>query len=130
MANKASAFWNQEEPAQLWIVHRDRANELLMADPSLFSCDVKSFIHLPGGHSEGWPDLLKNIMLNYYSFMRSGKSLLTDKPSFDTFEDGHLSICIMDAILQSHAEGKWIPVNGKLQQGWHVRYFTRRERLV
>jgi predicted dehydrogenase len=108
--SQSSVFWNQEEPEKLWIGHRDRANEILLADPSLFTPEARSAIHHPGGHNEGWPDALKNMMLNFYSFVRDGKSLKTDKPNFATFEDGHISMCITDAILESNQQQKWVKV--------------------
>jgi predicted dehydrogenase len=108
--SKSSVFWNQEEPEKLWIGHRDKANEVLLADPSLFAPEARSAIHHPGGHNEGWPDALKNMMLNVYSFIRDGKNLKDDKPNFATFEDGHLSMCITDAILESHNRQKWVKV--------------------
>jgi predicted dehydrogenase len=52
-------------------------------------------------------------MLNFYSFVRDGKSLKTDKPNFATFEDGHISMCITDAILESHKEQTWVKVIGR-----------------
>jgi predicted dehydrogenase len=108
--SKSSVFWNQEEPEKLWIGHRDKANEVLLADPSLFVPEARSAIHHPAGHNEGWPDALKNMMLNFYSFIRDGKNLKDDKPDFATFEDGHLSMCITDAILESHNVQKWVKV--------------------
>jgi predicted dehydrogenase len=108
--SKSSAYWNQEEPEKLWIGYRDRANEILLADPALFLAEAKSAIHHPGGHNEGWPDALKNMMLNFYSFIREEKNPLTDKANFATFYDGHLSMCITDAILESHERQKWVKV--------------------
>ncbi|CAH0344554.1 Gfo/Idh/MocA family oxidoreductase [Bacillus sp. CECT 9360] len=113
--SKSSAFWNQEEPEKLWIGHRDKPNEVLLADPSLFSEEARSSIHHPGGHNEGWPDALKNMMLNYYTFIRDGKDPKTDKGNFATFEDGHLSMCITDAILESNEQQKWVKI--KLRGG-------------
>ncbi|MDN3019409.1 Gfo/Idh/MocA family oxidoreductase [Paenibacillus sp. BSR1-1] len=108
--SKSSVFWNQEEPEKLWIGHRDKANEVLLADPGLFLPEARAAIHHPGGHNEGWPDALKNMMLNFYSFVRDGKSLKTDKPKFATFKDGHVSMSITDAILESHEQKKWVKV--------------------
>jgi predicted dehydrogenase len=108
--SRGSAFWNQEEPEKLWLGHRDKPNEILLADPALFNLEAKSSIHHPGGHNEGWPDALKNMMFNYYTFIREGKNLASDKPNFATFEDGHISMCITDAILESSAEQKWVTV--------------------
>ncbi|PLT34464.1 Gfo/Idh/MocA family protein [Bacillus sp. V5-8f] len=108
--SKSSAFWNQEEPAQLWIGHRDKPNETLLADPALFLPEAQSAIHHPGGHNEGWPDALKNVMLNFYSFIRDGKDPEHDEANFATFADGHVSMCITDAILESHEQQKWVKV--------------------
>ncbi|WP_191567249.1 Gfo/Idh/MocA family protein [Metabacillus idriensis] len=108
--SKASAFWNQEEQEKLWIGHRHKPNEILQADPALFSTEAKASIHHPGGHNEGWPDALKNMMLNFYTFIRNGKNPQCDQTNFATFEDGHLSMCITDAILESHEQQKWVKV--------------------
>ncbi|RFU66602.1 Gfo/Idh/MocA family protein [Peribacillus glennii] len=108
--SKSSAFWNQEEPSQLWIGHRDKPNETLLADPALFLPEAKSGIHHPGGHNEGWPDALKNGMLNFYSFIRDEKDPECDQANFATFADGHVSMCITDAILESHEQQKWVKV--------------------
>ncbi|RFU60118.1 Gfo/Idh/MocA family protein [Bacillus sp. V59.32b] len=108
--SQASAFWNQEEPAKLWIGHRDKPNEVLQADPGLFLPEARQAIHHPGGHNEGWPDALKNMMLNFYTFIREGKDPLRDQANFATFEDGHLSMCITDAVLESHEQQRWVKV--------------------
>ncbi|KSU86763.1 Gfo/Idh/MocA family oxidoreductase [Priestia flexa] len=108
-----SAFWNQEEPEKLWIGYRDQPNQTLLADPTLFNPEAKSSIHHPGGHNEGWPDALKNGLLNFYTFIREGKNPLSDKATFATFEDGHMSMCITDAILASHEQQKWMKVKVK-----------------
>lgn len=108
-----SAYWNQEEPEKLWIGHRDQPNKVLLADPALFAEEAREAIHHPGGHNEGWPDALKNGMLNFYTFIRENKDPLSDQPNFATFKDGHLSMCITDAILESHQQQKWVKVNTK-----------------
>ncbi|WP_046176743.1 Gfo/Idh/MocA family protein [Domibacillus indicus] len=108
--SQQSAHWNQEEPEKLWIGHRDKPNEILMADPVLFADEAKSAIHHPGGHNEGWPDAMKNMMINFYSFIRDGKDPHRNETPFATFEDGHISMCIIDAILHSHEQQKWVKV--------------------
>lgn len=108
--SKSSVFWNQEEPEKLWIGHRDKPNETLLADAALFAPDARGAIHHPGGHNEGWPDALKNMMKNYYTFIREGKDPAIDTSNFATFKDGHISMCITDAILESNAQQKWVKV--------------------
>ncbi|CEP68519.1 Oxidoreductase, N-terminal [Moorella glycerini] len=109
--SKSSAFWNQEEPEHLWIGHRERPNEILMADPALLLPEAKNYIHHPGGHNEGWPDGLKNMMHNFYNFILAAKDPLVDTPSFATFADGHAAMCIIEAILESNATQRWVKVN-------------------
>lgn len=105
-----STFWNQEEAEKLWIGYRDKANEVLMADPALFAADARSSIHHPGGHNEGWPDAIKNMMQHFYAYIRDGKHLSGEEPPFATFLDGHISMSTTDAILKSHATEKWVKV--------------------
>lgn len=106
-----SMEWCQEDPERLWIGYRSKANESLMRDASLLSDNARPYCHLPGGHGEAWYDGLKNNMLNFYEFIRSGKTPETHKAEFATFEDGHRIMCIIDAILQSSKEQKWVKVN-------------------
>lgn len=108
--SRASAFWDQEQPERLWIGHRDQPNEVMQADPSIVFPEVRNFIHYPGGHLEGWPDGMKNAMLNLYTFIREGKHLSQDSPEFETFEEGHRIMLIVEAILESSKMGQWVRV--------------------
>ncbi|WP_419881375.1 hypothetical protein ACN6MY_17775 [Peribacillus sp. B-H-3] len=54
---------------------------------------------------------MKNAMLNFYSFIRDGKDPERDEAGFATFADGHVSMCITDAILTSHEQQKWVKVS-------------------
>jgi hypothetical protein len=58
---RAALAWNSERPDELWIGHRDRANELLLRDPALVHPAVRPFVSYPGGHSEGFPDTFKQL---------------------------------------------------------------------
>src|SRR5262249_6164268 len=51
--SKAALAWDSEHPNELWIGHRDRANELLGRDPALLHPSVRPFANYPGGHAEG-----------------------------------------------------------------------------
>jgi predicted dehydrogenase len=108
--SKKAISWNQEEPNKLWIGYREKANELLIKDPSLLAEEARSFAHYPGGHPEGYPDGPKNMFMRFYDFIREGKDPLKDKPEFPTFRDGWLENKITDAILKSSKEKKWIDV--------------------
>lgn len=108
--SRKSASWNQEEPASLWIGRRDGANERLYADPQLLLPAAQAYNHYPGGHYEGWPDAQKNMMLQFYSFIRDGRDPVSDRSSFATFEDRHRSMQIVEAILTSHQEKRWVTI--------------------
>ncbi|TFE04014.1 Gfo/Idh/MocA family protein [Jeotgalibacillus salarius] len=98
--------WDQEEPNRLWIGKRNEANQLLMKDPALLSNTASDYAHFPGGHQEGWPDCLKNLMLSFYKKIKH----LDQESYFATFEDGHYNMKIVDAILRSNSEERWMDV--------------------
>ncbi len=108
--NKKAVSWNQENPNEMWIGYRDKPNEILIKDPSLLSEEARKFAHYPGGHPEGYPDGLKNLFMSVYDFIREGKDPMKNKPDFPTFNDGHLENRIVQAILKSSKEQKWVEV--------------------
>ncbi|MBO8136268.1 Gfo/Idh/MocA family protein [Dickeya fangzhongdai] len=107
---RASLAWDQELPQNLWIGQRDRPNQLLCDDPGLMNADVSSQAHFPGGHIEGWPDAFKNMMLRFYTYLRDGKQPQVDPCDFATFHDGATIMYIIDAIVRSHQEQRWIAI--------------------
>ena len=104
--SKCSMAWDQERPNEMWIGYREKANELLLKDPSLLCPTARAYAHYPGGHPEGYPDGLKNFALRVYSHI-AGKSKAVD---FSTFQDGHNELAICEAVLASHAAKKWTDV--------------------
>ena len=106
--SKRALAWDQEEPNQLWIGHRDRANEVLIKDPSLLSDQARPYAHYPGGHPEGYPDGPKNLFSRVYEFIRSGKDPRNSTPDFPTFADGHWENRIVEAVLRSSRSGSWV----------------------
>lgn len=107
--SRMSLAWKQEEPNQLWLGYRNRANELVVKDPSLLAESSKPFAHYPGGHPEGYPDAFKNLFLNFYCAVRNGKAAC-DPQDFPTFEAGLQENRIVEAILKSDMEKRWINV--------------------
>ena len=109
---KGSIRWMQERQNDLWIGHRDKANEILQKDPSLLGDEARGYAHLPGGHQEAWADAFANLMRDIYGFIAAGKKP-TDPhpPAFATFEDGYRANCIVEAILKSAKGGSvWTKV--------------------
>ena len=108
---ESSLAWNSEDPNELWIGHRARANESLIRDPALISGPARQAATYPGGHNEGYPDSFKHCFRTFYEFIRTGD--FTAPAPFPTFQDGHREIELCEAILRSHREQRWIPLAGE-----------------
>lgn len=108
-----SLKWKQEQQNELWIGHHDQPNALMAKDPSLVSPDVRRYVHLPGGHQEGWADAFFNLLQDAYTWVREGGAPGAKPAMLPTFEDGYRSACLVDAMLRSHAAGSvWQTVEG------------------
>jgi predicted dehydrogenase len=103
--SKASVCWRQERQNELWIGHREKANEVLQKDPSLMDSEVRGYARLPGGHQEAWADAFCNLMRDIYGFIAAGRLDATYPPTVATFEDGYRCNCIVEAILESAKQG-------------------------
>jgi predicted dehydrogenase len=103
---KCALGWNSELPNEMWIGHRERANEVLLRDPSLLSDLARRFCTYPGGHNEGFPDAFKNCFRAFYEYIAAGD--FSEPPLYPTFAHGHHSIVLCDAILKSHRDERWI----------------------
>jgi predicted dehydrogenase len=110
--SKTSLRWKQEQQNDLWIGHRDKANEILQKDPSLLDEAARGYAHLPGGHQEAWADAFCNLMRDIYGFIAAGrKPGDAHPPAFATFEDGYRANCVVEAILESAKGGStWTEV--------------------
>lgn len=108
--SQCSLAWDQETPQQLWIGHRDAPNQIMTDDPGLLNADVADSAHFPGGHSEGWPDAFKNMMLNFYQAVANGQMPPAHHRRFASFHDGANVMYIIDAIVKSHQQQRWVRV--------------------
>jgi predicted dehydrogenase len=106
--SKCALEWVSERPNDLWIGHRDTANEALMRDPALLSAAAGKYANFPGGHNEGFPDTFKQCFRSFYAYLAAGD--LTAPPTYPTFADGHREIVLCEAILRSHRERRWVGV--------------------
>jgi predicted dehydrogenase len=104
--SKETLAWNSEVPNELWIGHRDRANEQLIRDPALLGSQAQRFASYPGGHNEGFPDTFKQLCRDFYGYIAAGD--FSAPPTFPTFADGHREIQLCDAILRSHRQASWV----------------------
>lgn len=109
--SQASYHWQHELGDRMWKGNRDASNEEIIRNPNLMTPEARRYTYLAAGHPEGWNDAFKNTLVAYYDFVRSNKSVLTDKPDFATFQDAHQLMKVTDAILKSSAEGRWVRVD-------------------
>jgi predicted dehydrogenase len=100
--------WNSESPNEMWIGHRDDANQVLMRDPSLVHPEVQSTITFPGGHNEGFGDTSKQLFKEVYAAIETGKQ--PENPSFPTFADGYRELLICERILESNQQQAWVNI--------------------
>ncbi|MFT7420644.1 MAG: putative dehydrogenase [Algoriphagus sp.] len=106
--SKKTFAFNSERPNELWMGHREKANEVLMKDPSLVDADVQSVVSFPGGHNEGFPDTSKQLFKEVYAAVEAGKQ--PENPTFPTFADGYRELLVCERILESHRAQKWVRV--------------------
>jgi len=103
-----SLSWSQENANQLFIGHRDQANQNLTRDPALLEGKAAERCYYPGGHIEGWSEGLKNSIKDFYAcILQKGDPANYD---FATFADGQQEVKITEAILKSSQAEKWVEV--------------------
>ena len=103
---KASVAWDQERPDELWSGRRDEANQIFVKDPSLMKPEARSYVDLPGGHSEGYDDTFKQVFRRFYASIANPGAA----PEYPQFSDGLRQLVILDAELESHRKRQWIDV--------------------
>ena len=113
--SKCALEWCSERPNDLWIGRREKANEVLMRDPSLVGEVARGAINYPGGHNEGFPDTFKQCFHAFHSCIAAGD--INAPPTFPTFADGHREIVLCEAIQKSHHEKRWIDLDSLPEGG-------------
>ena len=106
--SKASLWWDQESPNQLWVGHRERPNEYIIKDPALMDQDIRIYASFPGGHAEGYPDTFMQMFKTVYTYITNGDS--TVEPTYPTFKDGWREMVLCEAIQRSAKEKRWINI--------------------
>lgn len=106
--SRNSISWSQENANQLFIGHRDQANQNLVRDPALLAGKAAERCYYPGGHIEGWSEGLKNSIKDFYDCLQAGG----DPADYDfaTFADGQQEVKITEAILASSRQEKWVEI--------------------
>jgi predicted dehydrogenase len=102
-----SYSWNHKEATTLWIGHRDKANEVLIENPTLQDPATAAYASLPAGHPLGYHDAVLNLFRDYYEAVDKGGKGRELRPTFRT---GFEEMKILEAILASHKKRSWVEV--------------------
>jgi predicted dehydrogenase len=110
--SKESYAWSHVHPNDLWIGHREKANEVFYESSILQAEDTRKYAGLPTGHPMGYHDAVFNLFRDYYEALaakREGKPYRATCPDFRT---GHEMMCVIDAAVESDRTGRWVKVAG------------------
>ena len=110
VGEKGTAVYDTERPNELWIGHRDGNNEIVMKDPSLLMPSAHGITSLPGGHNEVYPDTIKQLFKQFYTFISEGGYEAGKEPLFPTFEAGLRQVLLTEAAAKSAKENAWVDV--------------------
>lgn len=100
--------WCSESPNEIWVGNRNKANEVLIRDPSLLHPEAASLITYPGGHNEGFGDTSKQLFKEVYKAISEGKQ--PENPQFPTFPDGLRELILAEKIIESNRNQAWVQV--------------------
>ena len=101
---EAVAF-SQEEPDTLWAGSRGETT-IVHRDPAALGPDGARLAFLPAGHPQGYADCFDAFVADVYAAVRGG-ALADGVP---VFADGMRSAQIVDAVLASAREERWVEV--------------------
>jgi predicted dehydrogenase len=102
---EASLAFDQEDAESLWVGRREAAT-LVRRDPQYLSPDAARLARLPAGHPQGYADCFDLFVADVYAAIR-GDELPAGVP---TFRDGLRAAQIIDAVLASAREQRWVDV--------------------
>lgn len=103
--SKASFSFDQENPDSLWI-GGERSNQIVMrGHESLESQDASRLSHLPSGHPQGYQDAFNSFMADAYASFEG-----MQVEGLPELADGVRSAALVQAVLESAAQKKWVDV--------------------
>jgi len=103
--SKASYFWKQETPNEFVIGTRMCGNTTIARNPVTLSERAKAYTRIARAHNEGVPDALLNMMNVFYDYILNNR---TDEPVFTTIEQGVHYQEIIEALVKSSKEKRWV----------------------
>jgi predicted dehydrogenase len=111
--SEMSMAWNQEQPDALWVGHRDQPSEVLAQGPSAPKDEGGPVVELPAGYGEAWANSVTNFMRTVYQYILDGKKPGRDVSDFATFADGYRMSVLVDKLLTSNRQRRWLKLNPK-----------------
>ncbi|MBI3684143.1 MAG: Gfo/Idh/MocA family oxidoreductase [Acidobacteria bacterium] len=102
--SRSGVMWNQERPDELWIGHRNSANQVIVKDPSLLKGAAQGFADLPGGHSEGYDDSHKQIFKRFYAKVADASAPV----DYPTFAEGMWGMHLLGKVVESSRKRAWV----------------------
>lgn len=107
---QASLAWNHEKPAVLWMGQRDKANEISIESPLLQHPETARYARLPSGHPMGYHDAIYNLFSEFYDALELRQAGKPASPNLPNFGDGYYEMAIVEAIVASHRQKRWVKV--------------------
>ena len=108
---KKSLQWCGENPDHMWIGERGKPNGELIKNPPIMYPDAARYTQTSGGLGEGYFDTFKNLLGDFYGWVRDGKAMDETRVPFPTFLTGLMELSIVDAVLESNRTDSWIKVD-------------------
>jgi len=104
LGTRGAVLWRQERPEELVLGSREAQRTIRFKDPA------HPFTHYPGGHPEGYPDAITNVIRAFYS------SLGGQPAPYPTFHDGLAAAQFTQAAYRSASQGRWSTVEREWPQ--------------
>jgi predicted dehydrogenase len=105
-----SYAWNHKRSNEMWIGHRDKANETLIESNVLQDPATAVYSSLPTGHPMGYHDAVLNLMRDFYDVVKAGGKEPQRALPRPTFRTGYDEMRILKAIVESNRKRGWVKV--------------------
>ncbi len=101
-ASQSSVAWNGAKVDELWVGHREIANQVIHQEDNWGKNDDND-------ETAAFPETFNELYRRVYEYLAKGD--LDLDPEFPTFKDGHYGMLVLDAIEKSAKEKVWVQVN-------------------
>lgn len=109
-ARSAAVVWEQERPDRAWVGRRGAPNLEVVRDAAVLHPRAARLARLPGGHPEGWADALANLIADFHAGVAARHRGEPPDSDVATFRDGHAVVRIVEEIMASARERRWVTV--------------------